>query len=161
MNQTRKREGRCGLAVAGVLLAMALGRGEAQAAPPPTAKEPAMPIMTEGRPAAGKFVKQVAPEYQGTEVYHALYLPTDWVAGKLYPVIVEYAGNRLHLDRSALYQHRQEEEPVKLVGRPGGDGRILQDQRAAHLRPIWRRHLGDFSDRVFARGDCLRVRRAA
>jgi predicted esterase len=52
-----------------------------------------MPAMTDGQPAAGKFVKQVAPEYKDTQVYHALYLPTDWVEGKSYPVIVEYAGN--------------------------------------------------------------------
>jgi hypothetical protein len=57
------------------------------------AKEPAMPKMTEGAAGPGKLVKQVAPEYQGTQVYHALYLPPDWVAGKTYPVIVEYAGN--------------------------------------------------------------------
>ena len=27
-------------------------------------------------------------------MYHLLYLPTDWVKGKKYPVIVEYAGNK-------------------------------------------------------------------
>ena len=53
-----------------------------------------MPAMTEGQPAPGKFVKQVAPEYKDTQVYHALYLPADWVEGKSYPVIVEYAGNQ-------------------------------------------------------------------
>jgi hypothetical protein len=29
----------------------------------------------------------------GTEVYHALYLPTNWNPGGSYPVIVEYTGN--------------------------------------------------------------------
>jgi hypothetical protein len=57
------------------------------------AREPAPPALTEGPPGPGKLVKQVAPEYRDTQVYHALYLPTDWVAGKSYPVIVEYAGN--------------------------------------------------------------------
>ena len=52
------------------------------------------PAMTEESPAAGKRVRQVAPEYQGSKVYHALYLPTDWKPGGRYPVIVEYTGNR-------------------------------------------------------------------
>jgi hypothetical protein len=36
----------------------------------------------------------VAPEYKGTQVYHSLYLPTDWKPGGKYPVIVEYTGNK-------------------------------------------------------------------
>lgn len=54
----------------------------------------AVPRMTDESPAAGKFVRQIAAEYQGTGVYHALYLPSDWQPGRLYPVIVEYAGNQ-------------------------------------------------------------------
>ena len=50
--------------------------------------------MTEEAPAPGKRVRQVAPEYEGTEVYHTLYLPTDWQKGKRYPVLVEYTGNK-------------------------------------------------------------------
>ena len=52
-----------------------------------------VPPMTLGEPAPGCRVKQVNPDYQGKDVYHALYLPVDWKKGKLYPVIVEYAGN--------------------------------------------------------------------
>ena len=52
------------------------------------------PEMTLESPAAGKRVKQVAPEYEGTEVYHALYLPVNWKPGGRYPVLVEYTGNR-------------------------------------------------------------------
>ncbi len=51
------------------------------------------PKMVVGDPAAGKRVRQTLPAYKGTDVYHALYLPTDWEAGSTYPVIVEYAGN--------------------------------------------------------------------
>jgi len=51
------------------------------------------PPMMQAEPGPGKRVKQVAPEYRGTEVYHALYLPTDWSPGAHWPVIVEYAGN--------------------------------------------------------------------
>ncbi len=52
------------------------------------------PTMIEGEPGAGKRVRQVAPEYVGTDVYHALYLPVDWKPGGNYPVIVEYTGNK-------------------------------------------------------------------
>jgi hypothetical protein len=52
------------------------------------------PIMTEEAPAAGKRVRQIAPEYVGTDVYHALYLPVDWKPNHQYPVIVEYTGNK-------------------------------------------------------------------
>ncbi|MEM9110936.1 MAG: hypothetical protein AAGC72_13030 [Planctomycetota bacterium] len=52
------------------------------------------PPMTDDDPTPGLRVRQVAPEYAGTGVYHALYLPTDWQPGKTYPVIVEYTGNR-------------------------------------------------------------------
>lgn len=49
--------------------------------------------MISGEPAPGKRVRQTAPEYEGTKVYHALYLPTDWEPGSTYPVMVEYTGN--------------------------------------------------------------------
>lgn len=52
-----------------------------------------IPAVTSDVPAAGRRVRVTAPEYAGTDVHHLLYLPTDWVAGGAYPVIVEYAGN--------------------------------------------------------------------
>jgi len=52
------------------------------------------PVMTDDAPAAGKRVRQVASEYEGTEVYHSLYLPVEWKPGGKYPVIVEYTGNK-------------------------------------------------------------------
>lgn len=52
------------------------------------------PTMTCAAPGPGKRVRQVAPEYQGTDVYHALYLPVDWKPGEKFSVIVEYTGNR-------------------------------------------------------------------
>ncbi|MEM9282592.1 MAG: hypothetical protein AAGA96_12260 [Verrucomicrobiota bacterium] len=51
------------------------------------------PTMTVASPGAALRVRQTAPEYQNTEVYHSLYLPTDWVPGGTYAVIVEYTGN--------------------------------------------------------------------
>jgi hypothetical protein len=52
------------------------------------------PTMSDEEPGPGKRVRRVAPEYEGTEVYHALYLPVDWKPGGTYPVIVEYTGNK-------------------------------------------------------------------
>jgi hypothetical protein len=52
------------------------------------------PSATDHAPAPGKRVRQINKNYAGTEVYHLLYLPTDWVKGKKYPVIVEYTGNK-------------------------------------------------------------------
>lgn len=52
------------------------------------------PAMTDEAPAPGKRVRCVAPEYEGTQVYHGLYLPVDWKPGGTYPVLVEYTGNR-------------------------------------------------------------------
>lgn len=43
--------------------------------------------------AAGKRVQQTTQGWEGTQVHHALYLPTDWKPGAKYPVLVEYAGN--------------------------------------------------------------------
>jgi hypothetical protein len=56
--------------------------------------EALLPPLTDGEPAPGRFVRQVAEEYRGTEVYHAVYLPENWEPGKRWPVIVEYAPNQ-------------------------------------------------------------------
>lgn len=53
----------------------------------------ATPPMTRSEPGPGRRVRQVAPEYEGTEVHHAIYLPVDWGPGRLFPVLVEYTGN--------------------------------------------------------------------
>lgn len=56
-------------------------------------KDLVTPEMTDLEPAAGRRVRQASPEYEGTGVYHALYLPVGWKPGGQYPVIVEYTGN--------------------------------------------------------------------
>lgn len=53
-----------------------------------------VPAATDGAPSPGKRVRQFNKEYEGSGVYHLLYLPTDWKEGETYPVIVEYAGNK-------------------------------------------------------------------
>ena len=50
-------------------------------------------MLSEGKPAAGRRVRQVRAEWAKTNIYHSLYLPCDWKPGQRYPVIVEYAGN--------------------------------------------------------------------
>lgn len=52
-----------------------------------------VPAIEAGPAAAGKRVKEVFSGYANTNVHHITYLPTDWQAGAVYPVIVEYAGN--------------------------------------------------------------------
>ncbi len=66
-----------------------------RAAPDMRAVKPDLAVrpLSEGKPAAGRRVKQTHPNWKDTEVYHVLYLPMDWKPGKRYPVIVEYAGN--------------------------------------------------------------------
>jgi hypothetical protein len=51
------------------------------------------PELSEGATSAGRRVRQSLPAYEGTAVYHVLYLPKDWRPGVLLPVIAEYAGN--------------------------------------------------------------------
>ncbi len=55
------------------------------------------PAITRGEPAPGKMVLQSLPAYAGTEVAHTVYLPTDWVAGKRFPVLIEYLGNGMRV----------------------------------------------------------------
>ena len=52
-----------------------------------------LPATSIGHPAAGTRVAATPSEYQGTKVHHMLYLPSDWEAGKSYPLIVEFTGN--------------------------------------------------------------------
>lgn len=51
-----------------------------------------MPI-SEGEATPGKRVRQYNQIYSNSNIFHLLYLPTDWKKGKKYPVIVEYPGN--------------------------------------------------------------------
>ena len=46
----------------------------------------AVPDLSEKPPGAGRRVKAVLPGYEGTGVYHLLYLPSDWLPGRRYPV---------------------------------------------------------------------------
>lgn len=53
-----------------------------------------IPPLSTGPPAAGKRVKVTSQEYQGTDVFHTLYLPKSWRSGgPALPIIFEYTGN--------------------------------------------------------------------
>jgi hypothetical protein len=73
----------CAAVIAWFPEACCLGQGDLQT-----------PVMVDRKPAAGLRVRQVALEYKGTQVYHGLYLPSDWQPDKKFPVIVEYTGNQ-------------------------------------------------------------------
>ncbi|MEM0926642.1 MAG: hypothetical protein AAGJ83_11435 [Planctomycetota bacterium] len=79
--------------LAAVLLTFPLGTLQAESKEPKP-NDLVTPETEVGKPAAGKRVFQVAPEYRDTRVYHSLYLPVDWKEGERYPVIVELTGNR-------------------------------------------------------------------
>ncbi len=54
----------------------------------------ALPELSDGAPAAGKLVSATPTEYEGTQVYHLLYLPVSWNSeGERLPIIFEYTGN--------------------------------------------------------------------
>ena len=55
------------------------------------------PEVTRESPTRGKRVYQTLAEYEGSEVHHVLYLPTDWVPSRTFPLIVESPGNGLHI----------------------------------------------------------------
>jgi hypothetical protein len=52
-----------------------------------------IPPLESGDPGPGKRVRQTLPGWEPNDVYHTLYLPTDYDETKHYPVVVEYAGN--------------------------------------------------------------------
>lgn len=56
-----------------------------------------IPALSAAPPAAGQLIKQTNPGYEGSELFHTLYLPADWkpptANNEKYPVIVEYPGN--------------------------------------------------------------------
>jgi len=83
-----------------------------------------VPAMTTDAPAAGRRVKMTLEEYRGTEVYYALYLPTDWKAGKRFPVIVEYAGNGSYSNRYGDVCDGKVESSKLGYGASGGKGFI-------------------------------------
>lgn len=82
------------------------------------------PKMESAEPAPGKRVKLTAAAYTKTDAYHALYLPTDWQAGKKYPVICEYAGNGNYTNKFGDFSAGTVEGSNLGYGISGGKGFI-------------------------------------
>ena len=103
------------------LLALALG-----AAPDIHSIKPdlVLPPLVQGAPAAGRRVKETHPDWKGTSVYHIIYLPRDWRAGKSYPVLVEYAGNGPFKNRFGDVSTGHPEGSKMGYGISGGNGFI-------------------------------------
>jgi hypothetical protein len=82
-------------------LVVVVGTARSAAAEPPNlhsvASDLRVPDLGDGSPTAGKRIKQVNPGYEGWDLYHTLYLPTDWQqpgnGRPRHPVICEYPGN--------------------------------------------------------------------
>lgn len=56
-----------------------------------------VPPVVDEPPAPGRRVRQALPGFEGTRVYHTLFLPANWHAARMFPVIVEYPGNGPYL----------------------------------------------------------------
>ncbi|MFT5524585.1 MAG: hypothetical protein ACI9G1_000010 [Pirellulaceae bacterium] len=71
-----------------------------------------VPKMANNDPKAGARVKQVLPGYEKTELYHSLYLPTNYAeqSKKRLPVLIELSGN-------GGFRNRYGDESI---GRPEG-----------------------------------------
>ncbi len=52
-----------------------------------------IPDLSDGKLEAGKRVREKLDPYRDWDLYHVVYLPTDWVPDGRFPVIVEYPGN--------------------------------------------------------------------
>ena len=82
-----------------------------------------LPPLLEGNFGPGIRTKTRNPE-DPKGVYHVLYLPTDWKAGKKYPVIVEYAGNGPYRDKNADLSSGSVEGSKLGYGFTGGKGYV-------------------------------------
>ncbi len=102
-----------------------------------------VPALLGEKPGAGRRVKQVLPQYEGTEVYHVLYLPRDWRPGQRYPVLVEYAGNGPYRNRNRDVSSGRVEGSRMGYGISGGDRYIwlclpyLNGKSNANVRRWW------------------------
>lgn len=82
----------------------------------------AVPATVEAVPAPGLRVRSVTKGWEASAVYHALYLPRDWEAGRLYPVLVEYPGNGGYQNPLGDVSDGSVEGAVLGYGLSGGSG---------------------------------------
>jgi len=102
-----------------------------------------VPALSGNKPGAGRRVKGALPSYEGTGVYHVLYLPRDWRPGQRYPVLVEYAGNGPYRNRNRDVSSGRVEGSRMGYGISGGDRYLwlclpyLDAKGTANVRRWW------------------------
>lgn len=57
-----------------------------------------LPPLSSGSPAPGARLKLTASAFDSQQIWHSLYLPTDWDSKRKYPILVEWTGNGGYLD---------------------------------------------------------------
>lgn len=80
-----------------------------------------VPEIVAAAPAAGRRVTAVTPGWERTDVRHVLWLPRDWVAGRRYPVLVEYPGNGGYRDEHGNVSEGSPAECMLGYGLSGGE----------------------------------------
>ncbi len=82
-----------------------------------------LPLLVEEKFGPGTRTKARNPS-DPKDLYHVLYLPSDWKPGKKYPVIVEYAGNGPYRDKNGDVSSGHVEGSKLGYGFSGGKGYI-------------------------------------
>jgi hypothetical protein len=88
------------------------------------ASDISIPPIVDGLPGPGKRVRQYQTEYRAWNLYHVLYLPTDWKPDKTYPVIAEYPGNGRYTNKLGDESLGRPEDCKLGYGATGGQGAI-------------------------------------
>lgn len=83
-----------------------------------------VPDVSEGEPGPGKRVRQSNPGYEDWDLFHVLYLPSDWKPEGKYPVLVEYPGNGGFKNRLGDISTGRVEDCKLGYGISGGQGMI-------------------------------------
>ncbi len=83
-----------------------------------------VPAMVDTTPSPGIRAKVHMEKYSDTNLYHALYLPTNWEEGKKYPVIFEYPGNGPYKNKFGDTNSGRLEDCNLGYGISGGEGFI-------------------------------------
>jgi hypothetical protein len=102
-----------------------------------------LPPLTHQSPAPGRRCLRRLAEFAADDVYHTLTLPTDWVTGRAYPVLVEWTGNGPFLNAAGDVCTGRVEDAGLAYGLSGGDGAIvlslpyLNDAGTANVTQWW------------------------
>ncbi|MDZ4851598.1 MAG: hypothetical protein SGI77_20100 [Pirellulaceae bacterium] len=107
------------------LLAWTLAEeGEAQVNIHETPSDLVVPLLSDGKPEAGKRVREKLVDHADWELYHVVYLPTDWKRGQKLPVIIEFPGNGGFLNELGDVSTGRVEDCKLGYGMSGGRGFI-------------------------------------